>query len=152
MVESRLDYLEEWREGTAPEAALAVALKEDMVEASAEEEDRVLDEVDYMAPSVVQVEVVAVVSVRVVQVAAALKAACAEVSEEVKVQVVAPAAVMAPVLALEVASEEVLVVAPEAWEEVTVASNSNVGSFPSNGKKTRSIGEFLVNKFICIQK
>lgn len=143
MVESRLDYLEEWREGTAPEAALAVALKEDMVEASAEEEDRVLEVVDYMAPSVVQVEVVAVVSVGVVQVAAALKAACAEVSEEVKVQVVAPAAVMAPVLALEVASE-VLVVAPEAWEEVTAVSNSNVGSFPSNGKKTRRVSENLL--------
>lgn len=131
MVERRLDYLEEWVEVTAPEAALAVALKEDMVEASAEEADRVLGVVDYMAPAVVRVEVEAVVSVGVVQVAAA------EVSEGVKAQVVAPAAVMVPVLALEVASEEVLVVGPDS----AAASYSNVGSSPSNGKKTRRVSE-----------
>lgn len=137
MVERRLDYLEEWAEVTALEAALAVALKEDMVEASAEEEDRVLEVVDYMAPVVVRVEVEAVVSGRVVQVAAALIAACAEVSEGVKAQVVAPAAVMVPVLALEVASEEVLVVAPDS----TALSYSNVGSSLSHGKKTRRVSE-----------
>lgn len=136
MVERRPDYLEEWVEVTAPEAALAVALKEDMVEASAEEADRVLGVVDYMAPAVVRGEVEAVVSVGVVQVAAALQAAWA-VSEGVKAQVVAPAAVMVPVLALEVASEEVLVVAPDS----AAASYSNVGSSPSNGKKTRRVSE-----------
>lgn len=130
MVERRLDYLEEWVEVTAPEAALAVALKEDMVEASAEEADRVLGVVDYMAPAVVRVEVEAVVSVGVVQ------AAWAEVSEGVKAQVVARAAVMVPVLALEV-TWEVLVVAPDS----AAASYSNVGSSPSNGKKTRRVSE-----------
>lgn len=78
----------------------------------------------FLATSVGVVELEAVVLVWVVQVAAALEEAWAEVLEEAQAEVMAPAAVMAPVVALEVASVEVLVLAPETWEEATVPDSA----------------------------
>lgn len=67
--------------------------------------------------------------------AAALVAAWAEVREDAKEEVVAPVAIMAQLLALGVALEEVLVLAPEACLEGTAVgmaatSNNNLVSRP----------------------
>lgn len=78
-----------------------------------------------------------------VQVAAALEADLAEDWEEAKREMVAPGAVMAPVeseVELEVESEGVFLVAPEAWEEATavgraMASNKHLVSSLSYGKQ-----------------
>lgn len=106
----------------ASEAALV--LEEDLVEALLE---------------VVVAE--AMFSGRVVQVAMALETNLAEVSEQAKVEMVAPAMVMAPVvMERQVATEEALVGSPEPWEEVTavgmaVAINNLLVSSPSYGKQ-----------------
>lgn len=66
----------------ALKVARAVALEEDSVKASVEEVDQALEVLGYLAAPVVVVGVEAVVSDSAVQVAAALVAAWAEVSEE----------------------------------------------------------------------
>lgn len=93
----------------------------------------------------------AVASDGVVQ-AVALEAYSVEAWEEAKGVVVAMAAVMVPVVALAVATEEVLVVAPEAWEEATAAGSAvtfnNVVSSPSRGKQRE---EFRRQKYISCE-
>lgn len=72
-------HLAEWME-----VHLAVALEEDLVEASVEEVDRALEVLGYLAAPVAAVEVEAVLWDLVVLVTADLEAAWAEVSEEAK--------------------------------------------------------------------
>lgn len=75
----RLVHLAEWKE-----VYLAVALEEDLVEASVEEVDRALEVLGYLAAPVAAVEVEAVLWDLVVLVTADLEAALAEASEEAK--------------------------------------------------------------------
>lgn len=95
-----------------------------------------------LADTVALAEVEAVVLDWMVQVAAVMEATWGELLEQAQEEVVAPAAFMAQVVALlELASEEVMVAAQEAWEEVTavvtaVASNKyKMASNPLCGKK-----------------
>lgn len=94
--------------------ALAVSLEEDLVEVSQEEVVLGVEVVGFPEASVALVAVEGVVLNWVVQVAAALEAALAEVLDQAKEEVVAQVAVLAPVGAWEVASEEALVIASEA--------------------------------------
>lgn len=88
--------------------------------------------------SVALVQVEAAVLDQTVQVAAAMEVAWAEVLEQAQEELVT-AAIMDPVGALAELAQQVLAVAPEAWEEATavgtaVSSNNNKVSSQSHGK------------------
>lgn len=102
------------------------------MEASEEQVVLVLDVMGFPAALVEVVEVEAMVLDWVVQVAAPLEPVWAEGLVEAQEEVVAPAAVMAPPVALEVASEEVSEGATAAGSAAgsAVASNCNKVSSP----------------------
>lgn len=117
LVDLRLVPLEDKVEVVAPSVALAL---EDWVETSKE-----------VGVPGLEAACLPAVSVAVVQVAVVIQVAWAEVSEEAKEEMLAPAAVMAVLVTWELASESVLVVVAMA---VARSNNNNSNNSLLHGK------------------